>query len=243
MVRSRIVAGEIADELTMYWQESEQTERYIVPDDIIDAVYSITCRCLPVDHAYALMRAVQQALPWLAGEEAAGIHPIYVADSGNGWMRPDGPDDLLYLSRRTKLVIRLPKHRVEDAAELVGRTLDVAGNALRVEKVATRPLSTMTTVFSRYVVIGDAPDESAFMVQALEQLRVMGITPKKMLGGIERIIGMSGGSLRTRSLMLADLSVAESVTLQRRGLGPLRQLGCGLFIPHKDIKQVPRPEE
>jgi hypothetical protein len=28
------------------------------------------------------------------------------------------------------------------------------------------------------------------------------------------------------------------VELQRRGLGPWRHMGCGLFIPHKDIAAV-----
>jgi CRISPR/Cas system CSM-associated protein Csm4 (group 5 of RAMP superfamily) len=38
--------------------------------------------------------------------------------------------------------------------------------------------------------------------------------------------------------MLADLAVEESVRLQQRGLGPGRTLGCGLFLPHKDINEV-----
>jgi hypothetical protein len=38
--------------------------------------------------------------------------------------------------------------------------------------------------------------------------------------------------------MLTELSRQESVVLQQRGLGPLRQLGCGLFIPHKDMKDL-----
>ena len=35
--------------------------------------------------------------------------------------------------------------------------------------------------------------------------------------------------------MLAGLSRAESLLLQRRGLGGQRRLGCGVFIAHKDI--------
>ncbi|MEK7716319.1 MAG: type I-MYXAN CRISPR-associated protein Cas6/Cmx6 [Pseudomonadota bacterium] len=38
--------------------------------------------------------------------------------------------------------------------------------------------------------------------------------------------------------MLADLAVEESVKLQQQGLGTDRKLGCGLFIPHKDIKDL-----
>ena len=66
----------------------------------------------------------------------------------------------------------------------------------------------------------------------------MGIRPRKMLCGIERLIRTPDGLLRTRSLMVADLSPDESVALQAEGLGPERALGCGLFLPHKDIQEV-----
>ena len=50
-------------------------------------------------------------------------------------------------------------------------------------------------------------------------------------------------TLPTRSLMLADMEVEDSVKLQQHGLGPWRQLGCGLFIPHKDISEVRQKQE
>lgn len=221
----------------MYWQESRDTENFVVPDDIVDMVYGIHCRSLPVDHAYALSRAIQAALPWFTGEERAGLHTIHVADSGNGWMRPDDPNALLHLSRRTKLVLRVPKHRIEDAHRLTGQTLDIQGNPLRIEKASVRPLSELTTLFARYIVT-DGADESAFLRDVLKQLNDMGIRPKKMLCGIERIILTPRRSIRTRSLMLAELTLPESVRLQQQGLGTERKLGCGLFIPHKDIKEL-----
>jgi hypothetical protein len=49
-------------------------------------------------------------------------------------MRPENAGDLLCLSRRTKLVLRVPRGRIDAAQVLVGRQLDVAGHALRVEK-------------------------------------------------------------------------------------------------------------
>jgi hypothetical protein len=43
------------------------------------------------------------------------------------------------------------------------------------------------------------------------------------------------GTYRTRSLMLRVATPAQSLALQRQGLGEARKLGCGLFIPHKDV--------
>lgn len=222
----------------MYWQENAAERKFVVPDDVVDVVYSIVCRSLPVEHAYALFDAIQRALPWLTQEPSAGVHPLHVADSGNGWMRPDRPSDLLHLSRRTKLILRVPKARIEDAKRLSGHTLDVAGNAMEVETPTVRPLSALTTIFSRYVVAAKIEDENAFLGEALGQLKAMNIHPAKMLCGMEKSIDTPAEIIRTRSLMLADLTVEESVRLQQQGLGPMRHLGCGLFIPHKDINEV-----
>ena len=222
----------------MYWQERADEGTDVIPDDVVDVVFGIACRALPVEHAYALWSAVGGVLPWLRDEPGAGIHPIHVADSGNGWMRPGRPDDLLHPSRRTKLVIRVPKARVADTERLSGHTLDVAGNALRVDAASVRRLSPLTTIFSRYVAIERALDENAFLAEALAQLNGLGVKPKKMLCGIEHSIATPDGPLRTRSLMLAELTPAEALTVQQRGLGPMGHLGCGLFIPHKDIKEL-----
>lgn len=221
----------------MYWQENSH-ETKALRDDIIDVAFSITCRALPVDHAWALSRAVLGMLPWLAEESGAGVHTIHVAESGNGWMRPEGSDALLYLSRRTKLTLRVPRRRLDDARGLSGTTLDIDGHSLAVGEGAERTLAVYPALFSRYVATEAGVDENAFLAQSLAALRSMGVHPRKMLCGIEHGIRTPRGPLRTRSLMVADLSPEESVMLQAEGIGPERTLGCGLFLAHKDIQEV-----
>lgn len=223
----------------MYWQESNDGQQYVVPGDIVDVAFGIRCRTLPVDHAWALSSALRAVLPWLEGEAGAGIHPIHVAESGNGWMRPES-GELLYPSRRTRLMLRLPHVRLAAAAQLAGHALDIAGHRLEVEaRPAVRQLSDITTLFARYVLVADnAQPEEAFLANAHAQLVALGIRPKKMLCGMERVVRTPEGELHTRSLMLADLTMEESVRLQQQGLGPQRLLGCGLFVPHKGIREV-----
>jgi hypothetical protein len=38
--------------------------------------------------------------------------------------------------------------------------------------------------------------------------------------------------------MLADLKKDESIRLQEKGLGDYRLLGCGLFVPQKNIESI-----
>ncbi len=208
----------------------------IVPHDIVDLAFTIDCRHLPVDHAYALSQALSRALPWLDAEDQVGIHLIHGAESGHGWQRPsDGEQQLLHLSRRTKLVLRLPQARVRDAQQMSGMTLEIDGFAIGIGIARVRPLSPLTTLFARYVVAREQEDEAQFLQQAADELARMGIVVRKLLCGKSHRFSLPGETVFTRRLMVADLSVEDSVKLQQRGLGPGRKLGWGLFLPHKGI--------
>jgi CRISPR-associated protein Cas6 len=204
-------------------------------DEVVDAVFAIECRSLPVDHAFALSAAIQAALPWFADEPQAGLHTVHGAASGAGWQRPEGEGAQLQLSRRTKLVLRLPGHRVADAAALTGRTLDVAGSPMRVGRLVPRPLQRIASLFSRGVIFEGAAEESAFVAAAIEALRALGVESSTMLCGREVTLATPQRGYRTRSLMVTVATPAQSLELQRYGLGEARKLGCGLFIPHKDV--------
>jgi CRISPR-associated protein Cas6 len=223
----------------MYWEEDKQAENTHVTDDVVDMVFSIQCKCLPVDHVHALSESIQQILPWLVEEDTAGIHSIHVAASGNGWIRPEDPNELLHLSHRTKFELRVPKHRIEDARLLEDKKLVVAGHSLEIKTATVRPLSTITILLCRYLATDENTDDEEQVLESVaEQLNLLGIAPRKIMCGIENIIQTPEGLIRTRSLMLADLEIEESLILQRKGLGPHRHLGCGLFIPHKHINDL-----
>jgi CRISPR-associated protein Cas6 len=204
-------------------------------DEVVDAVFAIECRSLPVDHAWALSQAVQAALPWFAGDPQAGLHTIHGAASGAGWQRPEGDDAELQLPRRTRLVLRLPAHRLPEAAALTGRTLDVAGSPLRVGRLSPRPLLRIASLFSRSVIFAGAADEAAFVAAATGELRALGVEASTLLCGRDVTLATPERTYRTRSLMLTVATPAQSLALQRQGLGEARKLGCGVFIPHKDV--------
>ena len=211
--------------------------------ETVDAVFAIACASLPIDHGWALSQAIEAALPWFAEEPDAGLHTIHGGESGSGWQRPEGPDARIELSKRAKLALRLPRHRAPAAAALTGRTLDVAGSTLTVGSLTLRPLSRMTTLFARSVAYEGAPDEPGFVAAAMAELAAAGVRPARMLCGREVPVSTPNGTWRTRSLMLAGLDAEQSLQLQRTGLGLGRRLGCGLFIPHKDIADLRSRED
>lgn len=227
-----------------FWNDDESPDRVRVPDDIVDLVFAIQCRRIPVDHAHLLATALRQAVPWIDAEPGVAVHSIHVAGSQNGWERPaHGTDSYLAVSRRTKLALRVPQHRVAGLLrDLPGHRLDLGGEALVVGAGKTKPLSTETTLFARFLVLDldaeSAGDEGAFLDAAARALAEARIRIRKAVCGRTNALATPDGPIHTRSLMIAGLTIEESIQLQQQGLGPYRLLGCGIFIPHKGINAI-----
>jgi CRISPR-associated protein Cas6 len=227
----------------MHWEDdSKRQNEFIVPDDVVDVSFKLICRQLPTTHAWELAQALYSALPWLKDEPEAGIHQIHGATSGNGWERPaDG--ELIHLSRRSRMHLRVPKQRIEATQSLTGTSLDIAGHALEVGESTIKPLQPQATIFSRYVIVPSGLDENGFLDMLVNELQKRGIHVRKMLCGIGHTLSTPEQDYETRSVMIADLDKQTSIELQETGIGPGRHLGCGIFLPHKGIKPVGETED
>jgi CRISPR-associated protein Cas6 len=226
----------------MYWQEDDRKNDITTSDKVVDLSYRIDCKQIPACHAEELSQALYAALPWLKNEPEVGIHQIHGAASGNGWKRPaDG--ELIHLSKRTRMQLRVPTSRIEDAGELVGKTLDIAGNAIVVGNMVTKPIDPFSTIFARYIVASEDMTEDDFLQWIVDELKSRDMTVRKLLCGIGHTFAVNGEEIRTRSLMIADLDKSSSLALQELGIGPYRHFGCGIFVPHKGIKAVGETED
>jgi len=224
----------------MLWHdERENKPEYKVPEDVVDLDFRFTCQTLPLDHAWSFSQAILAVLPWIEDEQHAGIHLIHGAESGNGWFRPEDPEtELLHLSRRIKMSLRVPEHRIEDARKLEGAELDIDGYRLTVGESSIKKLSSLSTLFARYVVVEGGMDEEAFLQHVVDQFQAMGLNVQKLMGGKRHFFRTPDQKIETRTVMVADLEPEQSVLLQQKGLGPGRDMGFGLFIPHKGVKAV-----
>jgi len=226
----------------MFWEEDEdKTLPYLAPEDVIDLVFSIKCKTLPLNHAWALSREILKYLPWIEEDPIAGIHQIHVAESNNGWMRPDDDEEnaLLYPSRRTKMTLRIPIEQLAATEELCGATLNIEGHSLRVGSAKKKVFTNTSVISSRYILGDINESEDDFLSRAAIELKnKINFKVKKMLCGKTHSIKTPNGILATRSLMIADLDSETSIKIQQLGLGNKRELGCGLFLPHKGIKSL-----
>ena len=227
----------------MFWREEKQPEsEFRVPDDIYDLVFRLRGEYLDVDHAYALSQALRDNL---SDETCAciGVHGVRMASSGNGWNCPDAPDAEIPLSRRARLVIRVHRDQADEVASISQRRLSLGRQSIEVGVSSVRPLSSIGTLFARAVYCERGISEDDFLQQAADELKEMDIDVSRMLCGKAGEIRIANGSLFTRALLVTDLKPAESVRLQQLGIGGERMLGCGLFVPHKEIDAVYEAQE
>ncbi len=227
----------------MFWREDKRPEQaYRVPDDVCDLVFRLNGKSIDVDHAHALAKALREHLDDAICARI-GVHGVRMASSGNGWNRPEGAGAELPLSRRARLDIRVPRELVGAVMSLSSRRLSLGSRQLEIGSATLRPLSTHGTLHARAISCDRRQSEDEFLRQVAGELRAMDIDVSRMLCGRSGEIRTGGESLFTRALMVADLKPREAVRLQQRGIGGERLLGCGLFLPHKEIDAVYEPQE
>ena len=222
----------------MYWQDDKDSaESFQVPDDVIDIVFKMSGARLVVDHAQSLADAICERLPE-SSHGQIGIHRIRVGASGNGWNSPNEAGEIMQLSRRARLVMRIHKSVQRQVLQLCDTQLEIEGEQLKLGASNVRKLSSITTLFSHGIVCDEAQAESDFLDDMASALEAMNVKVKKMICGTTHSIRSDQGSIFTRALMVAESTPEESVELQQRGIGPGRLIGCGLFLPHKGIDPV-----
>jgi len=224
----------------MFWSEEDKVQKEIVSHQITDVSIQLFCKQLPGDHIYQLTTALIKIMPWLGNDPHIAIHQIFIPASGNGWQRNElSTDDIVHLSKRTRLKIRLPLKYLEQIELLTDKEIIVDGYTVKFGKIKTAKISASEILVSRFVYIPDTEeDEEEFLSIAYQQLKQKNIVIKKMLCGKTARFNFNGQMILTRSLMLADLSTDDSITLQNSGIGENYLYGCGVFIPQKGIKAI-----
>ena len=192
---------------------------------MVDIGYSLDGATLPREHRCALADALESSLPWLVGLPGAGMHRLNFPAS-------EGPD--LLLARRTRLRVRVPRERVDDALRLAGGVLKVGGRRLRVTAAQPRELLPHGALYA-HAVATNLEDEGAFLVEVEAELERMGVKARPICG---RHQVWEGDQVQGFSLMLDGLTIENSLRILESGLGPHRRLGCGLFVAHCSANAV-----
>ncbi len=191
---------------------------------VVDVAFELAGERLPRAYRAPLWHVLLDRLSWLAHEPGVGVHPIRT---------PLTEQPELLVPRRARLTLRVPAARVESVQALCGASLVIEGHTLQVGPAHVRPIEAFPTIKAAFVV-SDAPDEAGFHEDVARMLAACGM-PSRFICGRRSSLPAGDAVLTGSSVVLHDLRAAQSVAMQRLGLGELRHLGCGLFVPHKTI--------
>lgn len=214
--------------MRMYNPEWERIKELDYVPKVKDVAFDLSNGEIPADHGYELFQALSRHLPWLRDTPGVGVLPVHGA--------PSGRNDNLVINKRAKLILRLPVERLADAAVLVGRALHTSADDFTVTGLKEKLLTPYATLYSPFVVMGVA-DEAEFLAAARAELDRLGMKAG-MICGKPRKMRLPQGEARGFSLMLHDVDLLQSLTVMEQGMGQYREYGCGIFVPHKSIKEV-----
>jgi CRISPR-associated protein Cas6 len=187
-----------------------------------DVVFDLNGSSVAESYPFALWSEVVRCLPWLKDEANAGIIPLRGSASGDNTL----------LSKRTKLVLRVPAELAAKATQLSGKQLNIDGSILLVGNGKERPLQATTTLHARIVESGLG--EIEFLADMKQKLQAMSISCNLICDKHRKVRGEKQ-TLSGFGLVLHDLKPAASLQIQSMGLGGSRHFGCGIFVPFKAI--------
>lgn len=201
----------------------------------LDLVFPVSGAGLPTDHSYPLYAALSGIVPQFHDADSpirfAPITGMATADSR------------LELGPHSYLRVRLPDDAVKLALPLAGKRLVLGADAVRLGVPAVRTLVPAPAVVARIVTFKNADTPEQFLDTARTKLAELGVAGEPQLpihldGGRageskRRVVRIKGVAIVGYSLLVTELSAADSLKLQERGLGGRTHLGCGFFTPAK----------
>lgn len=190
--------------------------------EIIDIVFDLDGVQVPHDYPFELWSEIVRSLAWLKEEKNVGILPLRGSVSGQNTL----------LSKRTKLILRIPADRAGQVASLTGQKLKIGDNILEVGVGKARELRSAATLHS--MVVESSLGEVEFLADMKLKLHEMKIACNLICDKYRKISGTKQ-SITGYGLVLHDLKPEASLFVQQTGLGGARHLGCGIFVPFKVI--------
>jgi CRISPR-associated protein Cas6 len=188
---------------------------------IVDLTFTLQGSTIPVDHGYALYAVLSRLLPEIHGANEIGVQPIRGIYGGDG---------TLHLADFSRLILRLPDDQIKSYLKLAGKTLDMEGHLLHIGIPSARSLHPTANLRARLVTIKGFMEETSFVEAAKRQLQSQRVAGCLLIGE-RRTLRVKEKQVIGFEVGVTDLTAEESLSLQEKGLGGRRRMGCGVFVP------------
>ena len=147
------------------------------------------------------------------------------------------------LTNRSKLSLRCPSESLLSVLSLAGTTLKVDGYSLSLGNPEVQMLRPVSDLKARLVTIKHPSGRFEnvtpewFLAACDRQLQALGIKADIGIPADEdeeparKTMRIKGKTLVGYSVVVANLLPEHSITLQAKGIGGKRRMGCGYFVP------------
>ena len=187
----------------------------------VDLTFRLNGTTVPVDHGYALYSALSRVVSEIHSDPRIGVQPIRGVYAGDG---------TLHLAPFSRLILRLPDEQMRTYLTIAGKTLEIDLHSVSVGVPQTRALHPVARLRARLVTIKGFLEDDSFLDAAKRQLEALGIAGYIHLGQ-RRTLRIKDKQVVGFEMAVSGLTAEESLTLQEKGLGGRRRMGCGVFVP------------
>ena len=163
------------------WQEDTKKRSAVDHSEMVDLSFSVDCKELPYDHAYELSSEIIKLVPEIKNDNRNAIQTLHGPMSGNGWVRADGEN--IFLSKRSKLCLRVRKDHADKIREIEGKKIKLFGNELNIGKSKIKSFLVVRDLFCRFVSCNEDLPEENFLEEVQTELRAFKVNINKALCG------------------------------------------------------------
>ncbi len=149
------------------------------------------------------------------------------------------------MTRWSRLKIRLPAEQIAPYIALAGKEVDLDGHRSRVGIPRVESLVAAPNLAARLVSFKHALTPEVFEADVRRELDRMQIggtpalvpatNPKFAGQPLRRVLRIRDKRVVGYALRVKRLTAEESIQLQQRGLGGRRRMGCGVFLPMREV--------
>ena len=208
--------------------EEQHNDSQLIQNPCIELAFPVMGQSISIDHGYQLYSALKYRLMQLKDWDDISIKTI------SGKLDRDARNQL-NLTDRSKLLIRLPSEKVPYVYSFGGKSLTIGRHKIRLGIPEMNFLQPKSRLRSHIVVIKGYQEPNGFLEAAKRQIEALNIKADL------KMISKKDGTVKPKTIKVNqiivgfgieanNLSEADSIILQERGLGGKQKMGCGVFV-------------